>query len=197
LPARLTETPRQRIRALLLSEPTFRQLNHAEITMKINVAPDTVRFACDSLVKDATLSECTHRLSKDGKMYGQRLTVEGGLIWNALTGDPELSRLSHTAIAARLSVTTNLVMRTCLALVRAGKLSECTHTLNEDGTVCARSHAVSRKWKTEAEAATARAQQETGLRAGQTTRDSPAACQWLPPAAHRGEARRIPGGDSA
>jgi DNA invertase Pin-like site-specific DNA recombinase len=157
LPAVLTETPRQRIRALLLSDPALRQLNHAEIAMKIDVAPDTVRFACDSLIKDGTLSECTHRLSRDGKLHGQRLTVEGGLIWNALAGDPELSRLSHTAIAARLSVTPNLVMRTCLALVRAGKLSECTHTLNEDGTVYARSHAVSRKWKTEAEAEAATA----------------------------------------
>jgi DNA invertase Pin-like site-specific DNA recombinase len=154
LPARLTETPRQRIRALLLSEPTFRQLNHAEIAMKIDVAPDTVRFACDSLIKDGTLSECTHRLSRDGKMYGQRLTVEGGLIWNALLTDPELSRLSHTAIAARLSVTPNLVLRTCRALICAGKLSECTHILNEDGTVYARAHAVSRKWKAQAAART-------------------------------------------
>ena len=128
-------TPRERFRTALMEDPIIFQLNHTEIARKLGTSPDTIKGACESLVADGTISECTHRLTPDGLQRGQKLAVKGGAIRTALTSDTELSNLTHIAIASRLGMSPTNVMRACKALISDGTFTECGHTLNEDGTV--------------------------------------------------------------
>lgn len=134
IPAEKYTTPREKCRAALVEDPILSQLNHKEISRKLGTSGDTIAAACQSLIADGTLTECTHTLTADGKLRGQKLVVAGGTIRAALTDDPALSQLTHRAIAVRLGMSAKNVMRACQMLIADGTLTECTHTLNEDGT---------------------------------------------------------------